>query len=88
MKATADRHVPVLVQRCTELLGNAGNGLVVDATLGMGGHSEALLRAYPGAFCVESFHPLIVAWFRRHAPAPAARPHGSAPNAAGRAQKR
>lgn len=27
-----------------------------------------LLRAYPGAFCVESFHPLIVAWFRRHAP--------------------
>ena len=48
MKATADRHIPVLVQRCTELLGNAGNGLVVDATLGMGGHSEALLRAYPG----------------------------------------
>ncbi|MDN5558506.1 MAG: 16S rRNA (cytosine(1402)-N(4))-methyltransferase RsmH [Ruaniaceae bacterium] len=47
MKATADRHVPVLVQRCTELLGTAANGIVVDATLGMGGHSEALLRAYP-----------------------------------------
>ena len=28
----------------------------------------ALLRKYPGAYCIESFHPLIVAWFRFHAP--------------------
>lgn len=28
----------------------------------------ALLRTYPGAYCVESFNPLIVAWFRFHAP--------------------
>ena len=28
----------------------------------------ALLRAYPGAYCIESFNPLIVAWFRFHAP--------------------
>ena len=28
----------------------------------------ALLRTYPGAFCIESFNPLIVAWFRFHAP--------------------
>ena len=27
-----------------------------------------LLRKYPGASCVESFNPLIVAWFRFHAP--------------------
>ena len=29
----------------------------------------ALLRTYPGAYCIESFNPLIVAWFRFHAPA-------------------
>ena len=28
----------------------------------------AFLRTYPGAYCIESFHPLIVAWFRFHAP--------------------
>ena len=28
----------------------------------------ALLRSYEGAFCVESFDPTIVAWFRRNAP--------------------
>lgn len=28
----------------------------------------ALLRGYPGDYCVESFDPLAVRWFRRHAP--------------------
>ncbi len=28
----------------------------------------ALLQAYSGAVCVESFDPLIVRWWRRHAP--------------------
>ena len=28
----------------------------------------ALLRIYPGAYCIESFNPLIVAWFRFNAP--------------------
>ncbi|MEG2930727.1 MAG: glycerophosphodiester phosphodiesterase family protein [Ruthenibacterium sp.] len=27
-----------------------------------------LLRAYQGAFCIESFDPRIVAWFRKNAP--------------------
>ena len=27
-----------------------------------------LLRAYPGAWCVESFDPRVVRWLRRHAP--------------------
>jgi glycerophosphoryl diester phosphodiesterase len=27
-----------------------------------------LLRLYDGFYCIESFNPLIVAWFRRHAP--------------------
>lgn len=27
-----------------------------------------LLRKYPGAYCIESFNPFIVAWWRFHAP--------------------
>lgn len=27
-----------------------------------------LLKSYQGDFCVESFQPLIVAWFKKHAP--------------------
>ncbi|MBK0419216.1 16S rRNA (cytosine(1402)-N(4))-methyltransferase RsmH [Leucobacter sp. CSA1] len=44
-------HTPVLLQRCLELLAPAASrpgAVVVDATLGMGGHSEALLAAHPG----------------------------------------
>lgn len=42
-------HLPVLLERCLELLGPAlGSGaLMVDATLGIGGHSKAVLQAYP-----------------------------------------
>lgn len=29
---------------------------------------DALLREYPGAYCVESFHPLALWWYRRHRP--------------------
>ncbi len=48
----ADRHVPVLRDRIVALLGPAlgrSGSVVVDATLGMGGHAEALLRAAPQA---------------------------------------
>ncbi|MBP1325549.1 16S rRNA (cytosine1402-N4)-methyltransferase [Leucobacter exalbidus] len=44
-------HTPVLLERCLELLAPAASrdgAVVVDATLGMGGHSEALLEAHPG----------------------------------------
>nr|NLD39756.1 16S rRNA (cytosine(1402)-N(4))-methyltransferase RsmH [Actinomycetales bacterium] len=46
---TAQRHVPVLAARCIELLAPAmaDGGVVVDCTLGMGGHAEALLEAFP-----------------------------------------
>lgn len=43
-------HVPVMLERVLELLGPALSGpapVVVDANLGLGGHSEALLAAYP-----------------------------------------
>ena len=44
------RHVPVLLDRVLGLLAPALTGqpaLVVDATLGLGGHAEALLAAHP-----------------------------------------
>ena len=50
-----DRHVPVLRDRCVALLAPAlaaPGAVVVDGTLGMGGHSEALLAACPGAVLV------------------------------------
>ena len=46
----APRHVPVLLERVLELLGPALEGkpaVVVDATLGLGGHAEALLTRFP-----------------------------------------
>jgi 16S rRNA (cytosine1402-N4)-methyltransferase len=46
------RHVPVLLARVLELLApalSAPNAVVVDATLGMAGHAEALLIAHPNA---------------------------------------
>ena len=30
--------------------------------------TAALLDRYPGLFCIESFHPMIVFWFRKHHP--------------------
>ena len=44
-------HVPVLLDRVTELLGPAlaaDGAVLVDATLGLAGHSLALLGAHPG----------------------------------------
>ncbi|GAA4784151.1 MULTISPECIES: 16S rRNA (cytosine(1402)-N(4))-methyltransferase RsmH [Streptomyces] len=49
------RHVPVMLQRCLDLLAPAleqpapggGAPVVVDCTLGLGGHSEALLTRFP-----------------------------------------
>ncbi len=46
----SDRHIPVLLERCIALLApalQAPNAVVVDATLGMGGHSFHLLDRFP-----------------------------------------
>jgi 16S rRNA (cytosine1402-N4)-methyltransferase len=45
-----DRHVPVMLDRVVALLGPAlerPGAVLVDATLGLGGHSESFLRAFP-----------------------------------------
>ncbi|MCL2454336.1 MAG: 16S rRNA (cytosine(1402)-N(4))-methyltransferase RsmH [Micrococcales bacterium] len=46
---TADRHTPVLLDRCLDLLAPAlqhEGAVLVDATLGMGGHAEGALRRF------------------------------------------
>jgi 16S rRNA (cytosine1402-N4)-methyltransferase len=43
-------HTPVLLERCVELLApalEAPGAVLIDATLGMGGHSEAFLERFP-----------------------------------------
>ncbi len=48
-------HVPVLLDRCLALLAPAltePGAVVVDATVGLGGHSEALLRRHDGLHLV------------------------------------
>lgn len=47
----SDIHTPVLLERCVELLAPAlqrPGAVLVDATEGMGGHSEALLERFDG----------------------------------------
>lgn len=53
-RPTSERHIPVLLDRCLNLLApgieranaEGRQAVVVDCTLGMGGHSEALLQRY------------------------------------------
>lgn len=49
MNQIANLHEPVMLHRCLELLrpGIQENSIVIDATLGLGGHTEALLTAHP-----------------------------------------
>ena len=67
-----EEHIPLFSEVLA--LVNGRTPLIVELK---NGHSNdelcektyAMLRKYPGAYCIESFNPLIVAWFRFHAPA-------------------
>jgi len=53
--STAELHRPVMLQRCIELLRpglQVENPIVIDCTLGLGGHTEALLQEYPTAMVI------------------------------------
>ena len=50
LREAQERHVPVMLDRCLELLEpviSRENAVVIDGTLGMGGHSEAMLERFP-----------------------------------------
>lgn len=49
-KAISELHKPVLLERAIELLGPAfksDNAVMIDGTLGLGGHAEAFLNTFP-----------------------------------------
>lgn len=49
-RPTSARHLPVLLERCLDLLApalEAESAVLIDATLGLGGHTEAALRRFP-----------------------------------------
>ncbi|NLU67636.1 16S rRNA (cytosine(1402)-N(4))-methyltransferase RsmH [Streptomyces sp. HNM0574] len=51
-RTAGERHNPVMLRRCLDLLAPAltePGAVVVDCTLGLGGHSEALLSTFPEA---------------------------------------
>ncbi len=53
--SASERHIPVMCARITELLApalQASGSVYVDGTLGMGGHTEAVLTACPNAVAV------------------------------------
>lgn len=48
-RKAADLHIPVLLNECLDLLAPAvdsGSAVMIDCTLGMGGHTEAALRRF------------------------------------------
>ena len=49
MNQISNLHEPVMLHRCLELLRPSiqDNSIVIDATLGLGGHTEALLTTHP-----------------------------------------
>lgn len=55
--ALVDGQVPLLV----ELKTGPENATLCS-------HAYAMLRQYHGPYCIESFHPMIVRWFKKNAP--------------------
>lgn len=55
--ALADGRIPLVI----ELKNDSDNETLCKLTFD-------ILKNYQGSFCIESFHPLIVAWFRKNAP--------------------
>lgn len=55
--SVVDGRIPLLV----ELKSGPNNTLLCEA-------AYAMLQNYHGTYCIESFHPMIVRWFKKHAP--------------------
>ncbi|MBQ4097356.1 MAG: glycerophosphodiester phosphodiesterase [Clostridia bacterium] len=55
--ALVDGHVPLLI----ELKGESMNTALPPK-------ADEILREYKGAYCIESFNPLLVSWYRKNRP--------------------
>ena len=52
VSASETKHLPVLPDETLEMLGDVGDGTVIDCTLGLGGHSLAILERFPNAYVI------------------------------------
>ena len=52
-----DGKVPLIVEIKTDF-----------ANKGLAEQVYGLLRSYPGIYCIESFDPMVVRWYKKHAP--------------------
>ena len=48
--STDSRHIPVMLMESLENLNIKNNGIYVDGTLGLGGHSEEILKKIDSGF--------------------------------------
>ncbi len=67
-----DETIPLFTE-VLAVLRNGGGPLIVELKTGnrnkeLCGKTYALLKTYPGVYCVESFDPFIVRWFCKNAP--------------------
>ena len=49
-------HVPILVDEVLSIVSHPGRQIVVDATMGGGGHAEAILNAFEGVSLIGIDH--------------------------------
>lgn len=69
--ADTDEHIPLFSEVLEQMEGKVP--LIIEFKNGRNDRllcelASALLDTYKGDFCVESFHPVIVRWFRRNRP--------------------
>ena len=54
--STQNRHIPVMLMESLENLKIKKNGIYVDGTLGLGGHSEIILQQIDSGLLLSLIH--------------------------------
>ena len=54
--STHNRHVPVMLMETIDNLRIKDNGIYIDGTLGLGGHSEAILQKIDKGLLLSLIH--------------------------------
>lgn len=68
-----DEHIPLFTEVLEAFGGTGGQPLIVELKTGQRNRelctkTYEILKNYPGRYCIESFNPKIVYWFRKNAP--------------------